>query len=916
MKKTFPLILFFCILGSGLSCFAQNSFGTTSSSNSKINPSFPDSLIQNLNSVNQKERLNIWQTFIEDFKASEASLYELAVLTACDEAKSILSADSAAIWCFEQKMSLKRSYRYSGDVKKALEILVREKDYVDSLAASNNGTHILQALWHSAAAHYYYMDSDTELTIKHMLKSKELYHKNGEFGKDFQIHSRLGATKSWAGRLEEALVDYTIADSIGRNNANIAQRSKIYLKYKIGLLHSQMDNREAANNYYQAALANSELLPKINLIRVKLDYYNNLCWMGKSVQALEGFNNLESQIDTTINTHLGTLYNSYANCLVRSGQFDKAMIYNDKFLSYRSDDFEKRQEEQIAEMQTKFEVRDKEAKIKELELETANAKTKFRLRVLFITLIAVGTLLFLLYRNRVNQKQIKAERNRDRQISQNRDRLFSSITHDIRTPLALMMAPLERIGNLTDDKNIQADVKLARRNGSRLMELFNQILDWNKAEAKALILNNQVGRMDLSLSTLCNRFYQLALENNINFKHSINVPNGQFSLDYDKIDKVLSNLISNSVKFCEAGQTIQLDIFYRENNNDSFLEINCKDNGPGISLKDQEKLFDRYYQGEHGKIKGGTGIGMALVKELVGLMKGSITLDSSPNKGVNFALTIPVKEVTDIMVSKPLDEKSLIENQKDEQILVLVVEDEPELLEFLNSVLTEDYKVVKAESANVGLAIASSRIPEIIISDWTLPDQTGGWLCKELSKNPLTSHIPVIVLTAHNIATYRELAFDAGAVAFMNKPFKIDILKKQINTILNQQKRMRLKWGAVGSEKASKEDKPPLDSFVQSVLECIENNLSDEYFGVEKMANLLHLNRVQLFRKLKNTIGKSPSQLIKEHRLNRSRELLRDTQKTVSEIAYEVGFSDPNYFSTAYKKHFNASPSDDRSLKS
>ncbi len=898
-----------------LSTFAALCFLlSTSASN------LPDTLLRKLNAKQGHDRLEIWVDWFNDFKATQATVFESATDDACHDAYSILDADSARYWCFQRKIHLVKKYRGNRNQINSHRVLQNLKPMVDSLAKANNGNHLMLAEWTHQLAYYYYSNEDMEIAVKEFKKTMSLYHKLGIYKKDFSLYRTIATSYSWNGNQTKGLEFYARADSIAQIDKSITFPQKMYLKYLLALASQQVDKKELAKTYYDQIMPHIDSLPDAD--RIRIDYLDNMCSLGKQSEAIVKFEELLERLNLNAEdeiSDLTQLYNKYSSCLVAAGELSKAWKANRAFLKMNEDDFERKRNKELLEWQIKHETQEREADIIALELEKESNQNKFKLRLALVSLLGVfglGVLAFLLYRNKTKQRQTILQKEKVEEIAENRDRLFSSITHDIRTPLALIMGPLERIESKTTDPSIKTDVHLAQRNSKRLMELFNQILDWNKAESKAMILNNQVGQLALTLNALCSRFAQQASEQNIIFKNQIDLPKGQYAVDYDKMDKILSNLIGNAIKFCDHGQQVELQAKIEKRGNDSFLNLEVIDNGPGISKEDQENLFNRFYQGEQGKIKGGTGIGMALVKELIGIMKGEIHLTSDTVKGAHFQVSLPIQEVADLEIAAmdSTNEEKFKEKPVEGKPLILVVEDEPELLEFLSSALVGDYEVEKAGSTNVGLSIAVSRIPDIIISDWTLPDNNGGWLCKELRKNPLTSHIPVLILTAHATDAHQQEAFDAGAVAWMQKPFKLDTLQRQLTTILQQQVRVRLQWSSSRNlgESVTDEVQAPVDPFIKEVMSRIEENYGDEFYSVEKMAEQLLLSRIQLFRKIKNLTGESPSVLLKVHRMEKAKKMLQEPGRSVSEIAFAVGFSDPSYFSKVYKKHFNSSPTQDQ----
>jgi signal transduction histidine kinase/DNA-binding response OmpR family regulator len=877
-----------------------------------------DSILMEIEQVPVEGRMGAWKTCFRN--AGKEDLPNLRPLLdrAFKNAEEIVGRDSAIIWkLYLQSYFVGKFQRY-GKVKISTEILDDMKITADSLTATKGSTHYVLVEWYYRLGRFSYMQSDMEKADEYFKKALELNKgiKNGRT--DFFIYRSIGLMKSYMEEFEEAKDAYSKADSL-LSNAKISTADKYGFFYTKGYLHYEMGELEQAESYYRKVIDSLHFFGTAFQHRVQTDYGTTLCSLGKIDECVRYFEKLRPIVEKdSLNATMLNFSEEYSEALVLAGRNKEAKDWIVKTRIYYMNIQEARRNDEVQEWQTKYETKKKEGQIQLLEQE----KTISQIRLVIISLIAlfgIGILSFLIYRNKNKRNQLALQLDLDRQLAENRDRLFSSITHDIRTPLALMLAPLERAENNVVDKVTKSDIQLARRNGKRLMELFNQILDWNKVEARALKLNPQVGQLGFTFKSLCERYEQQAIEKGVIFNQKIKMPKGQFLLDYDKLDKIISNLVGNAIKFCEPGQEVTLRVDFEKMDSKYSLALGVSDQGPGIAADEQKELFERYVQGAQGKLKGGTGIGLALVKELVEMMKGDIELQSEIGKGATFKVNIPIEMIDEMSVSR-------LQNQGDSSLthhatsnsdkaLILVIEDEPELLEFLRSALSSDYDVEIANSTSTGLNIAINRIPEIIISDWTLPDHNGGWLCQQVAKNELTAHIPVMILTAHDNDTNQKEAFGSGAVAWMNKPFQMDTLKRQLKTILMQQQRAQKLWRSTAVPESVSDKKieqaETVDPFMQKVIHVIEENYMDENFSVEKMAEALFLSRVQLFRKIKSITGSSASKMINELRLKKARTLLRESGKSVSEVTFLVGFADPSYFGKAYKQYFSVSPSQD-----
>ena len=874
-----------------------------------------DSILLVIEKVSDDKKLDKWIDWFSDISKEELPLAYQALDQAYVDALRIIGQDSAMFWLFNRQSSFVSEFQKYGKGDVSVQILDQMKKVAESL--SQDSPHWTLMEWYYRLGHFHYIQTDMEKAEEFYNEALGISRELGDTKMSFTINKNMGLMKSFMGDSEIAARYLNVADSL-LDHVDISDVEKYSFYYNKAYIHNSSGQYGLANNYFSQVLDSIHLFPKTFQSRVHTDYASNLCSMGKIDDCLRYLEKLRPIFEKdNLDATMVTFGEEYTEALMLAGRFEEGQEWVVKTRIYYMNIQEDRRNDKMQEWQTKYETEKKEDQIQLLEQEKIISQTRL-IMISLGALFGIGILSFFVYWNKNKRKQLALQLDLDRQVAESRDRLFSSITHDIRTPLALMLAPLERAENNVIDSVTKSDIQLARRNGKRLMELFNQILDWNKVEAKALRLNPQVGQLEFIFKSLGERYEQQAIEKGVIYNQEMKMPKGQFLLDYDKLDKILSNLIGNAIKFCEPGQGVTLNGDFEKKDNQYSLSLIVRDQGPGIALDEQKELFERYVQGTQGKLKGGTGIGLALVKELVEMMNGEIVLQSELGKGAIFMVNIPIEMLDEAQMSispkyEGLSSSSVDENS--EKTLILVVEDEPELLEFLRSALSSDYAVEIANSTTTGLNIAINRIPEIIISDWTLPDYNGGWLCKQVAENELTAHIPVMILTANNSDANQKEAFDSGAVAWMNKPFQIDTLKRQLKTILKQQQRAQNLWKSVSTSENINdkqiEQVETVDPFMKKVLNVIDENYKDENFSVEKMAEALFLSRVQLFRKIKSITGSSASKMINEFRLKKARKLLQESGKSVSEVTFLVGFADPSYFGKAYKQYFSVSPSHD-----
>lgn len=874
-----------------------------------------DSILQEIGQLEGEEKLDKWKWWMMNPTKDDLPFRLPMIDKAYEDAIDIVGKDSAMVWSFYLQSEILRGIHSFGQGSFGPILLDSMKNISDSLTSIKGFTHYTLGDWYYLLGQFYYMQVDMDKAEEFLKKAIEVSQKVKNDAALFRVYRSICLMKSYLGSYAEAKKASMSADSL-LNFVDIPVKEEYRFYHAKAYMYNYFGEYDLADSFYLKVIDSLHLFSFRSQARIQTDYGSNLCLMGRVDECVQYFERLKPVFEKEkFDGVMLTFSEEYSEALILAGRYKEAKDWSAWARVYYYNIQEARRNDQIQEWQAKYEASEKEAKIQLLEQQKQTTQSRL-INLALLALFSIGILSFFIYRNRNQKRQLALQLERDREIAANRDRLFSSITHDIRTPLSLMMAPLERVEKKISDDSAISDIQLARRNGKRLMELFNQILDWNKAEAKALRLNAQVGQLDFTFDALSKRFEQQAKEKAVNFSQKIEMPQGQFLLDYDKLDKILSNLIGNAIKFCDPKTGVQLAAHVDHKEEHHTLILKVSDQGPGIAPTEQKHLFQRFVQGEQGKLKGGTGIGLALVKELVALMKGEIQLDSEKGKGTTFEVRLPIEWIDEEPVESLLQSKNYPSYQEIESVRkpsLLIVEDEPELLNFLKTALSEDYEVSIANSTTTGLNLAISRIPEIIISDWTLPDNNGGWFCRQIGANELTAHIPILILTAHSSDRNQKEALDAGAIAWMNKPFDLEVLKIQLDTILQQQHRVQKNWtnkiapGKLPEEKTIEK----VDPFMQKVLDVIEVNYQDEHFSVEKLAGQLFLSRIQLFRKVKNITGRGPSKLINEYRLKKGQQLLKQSPSSIAEVAFQVGFSDPNYFGRVYKEYFNVTPSQD-----
>ena len=508
---------------------------------------------------------------------------------------------------------------------------------------------------------------------------------------------------------------------------------------------------------------------------------------------------------------------------------------------------------------------------------------------------------------------------------------FENISHEFRTPLTLILGPVKKMLSEENSAKYKKEFTRVIKNAERLLNLINQILDLSKIETGNYKLSICNGDVAAFINSVAKSFYPAAEQKNIEYSLISKPENIPGYFDPDKLEKILTNLLSNAFKFTRDGGSISVEVtgkFEKE------VEIKIRDTGIGIPQDQIEKIFDRFYQVNRLSEEDtpGTGIGLALVKELIELHHGKISVDSTEGKGSQFMFTIPLAKENYVSVnitgsSFDLTEYKL-ENYKlplesepsngnidriyqDKEQIILVVEDNTDVRNFITENLAKNFRVLESGDGEEGWENALVSIPDLIISDIRMPKLDGIDLCKKLKFDERTSHIPVILLTAKAEEHDKLKGLNVGADDYITKPFDYNELNARINNLILQRTKLRKKFSSQITLQPKDISITSADErFLNKVMDLIENNISDSSLNVKKLSDEIGMSRVQLFRKLKALTDQSVVDFIRSMRLKRALKLLENSSGNISEIAYNVGFNNPAYFSECFRKQFGKLPSE------
>ncbi|MCU0352363.1 MAG: ATP-binding protein [Cytophagales bacterium] len=502
------------------------------------------------------------------------------------------------------------------------------------------------------------------------------------------------------------------------------------------------------------------------------------------------------------------------------------------------------------------------------------------------------------------------ETRKTKELNEFKSRFYANITHEFRTPMTVILGLCDHLLGQPRDKMAQS-VAMIKRNGEQLLELVNEILALSKAETDQLPGNRQTGDLVLYLRYLAESFRPLCQVKSVTLAFRSSVPPCVVAYDAGKWKSIVSNLLSNALKFTPATGRITVELARIESGK---LRLRVTDSGVGIPADDLPHVFERYFQADNQSGQTGTGIGLALVKEYVHAMQGEVAVESRWGGGTTFTVTVPLSSVEEVPIALPEvpPVEAILENDNDgEKPVVLVVEDNADVAHYVQLCLQEHYAVISAKNGQIGLETARQQIPDVVVSDVMMPERDGYELCGQLKADELTNHIPVVLLTAKAAHEHRLEGLAQGADAYLTKPFDCRELVLTCNKLIDLRRTLREKyrrnWDVAATAEAIAEPTVP-DPFLVRLREAVEARLDDGTFGPTQLAEAVHLSRSQLHRKLKAVAGVSAAHFIRNVRLGHARILLQTTQRNVSEIAYAVGFDDPNYFTRVFTETVGTQP--------
>jgi len=765
-----------------------------------------------------------------------------------------------------------------------------------------------------------------DISIDYYKESAELFKSLKDTIKESQVYQNLGAIYAENNQLQEAKKYLNIAIKSFTIQSDTIELIPCFIN--LGEVYRKENKLDSAIFYFRKSLNFSKIsgsivdsvyaqyfLGKLYLLKNDLELAKPLL---ASVYEQLNKNNEIVPID-----ELSEINKTFALYYQKIGDSNQAILNLNKAEALEI-------ENKI--IQTTKEINQLKVLQLEKEKKLVQNRSRWTMNISIAGFLGSILLLFAFYRSYKHKKEANRLLS---EMDELKNRLYSNITHELRTPLTLILGPLEQmLSSETEKIPSRKQVKMMRKNADSLLGLVNQMLDLSKIDAKNMKLELVEADINKFLRTRFAAFASLAEQKSINYHCSLLNEKNIRIFDSQKLEKIVNNLLSNAIKFTPKNGEISC---YANFNQPNSLELIVQDDGKGISNDELGKIFDRFHQANTNDdiINIGTGIGLSLTKELVELMHGKIIVESEPGTGSKFTVTLPLG--TEHLVS---DEFQMIQNlntkirkntelseaqdiaeeynniqdshrEKQDLPLVLIVEDNIDIREFVAESLSDSFIIEKAGNGKTGLKRAIKKIPDLVITDIVMPKMDGIELCNNLKTDERTSHIPVVMLTGKTGIENRLQGLENGADAYLTKPFNIKELHLQVSNLIEQRQKLRERFTRdLRLEPKDIAVTSADEKFIMRAMEIIEKNMGNSEFEVRQFQDEMYMSRMQLFRKIKALTNQTPGEFIRTIRLKRAASLLKQNFGNIAQITYEVGFNNPSYFARCFKDLFGELPSD------
>ncbi|GJH39481.1 sensor histidine kinase [Capnocytophaga sp. HP1101] len=604
------------------------------------------------------------------------------------------------------------------------------------------------------------------------------------------------------------------------------------------------------------------------------------------------------------------------------------------------------QTEQIAQKQAKIE--DINNQLNESVIQHTNQRTLFYISITAIVLITILLAIAIrAYRtkSRANQQleqqneeikrqaaELQLQKERLEEISAQLEEatqakllFFTNISHEFKTPLSLILGPVQTLlAHNSLPKEEQDLLFLIKKNSNRLLHLISEVIEFRSYENGKLQMYFTKGNLKHFLTELNSFFSDRIKQKKLNFQFVAEDTSFEMAFDKEKVEKIYFNLLSNALKFTPEEGTITVSL---EKDGETAV-LRVFNSGSYIPEDKQSEVFEHFYK--INPDSEGSGIGLALVQALVAAHNGTISVESTEGEGTTFSIRLPfaqeqlttkavydssyIETHLDLLPSLPAPAEKLklpVAGQSSEKPTVLVVEDNEDMCQFIRYILSDDYDLIEAENGEEGFEMAKKHLPDVVISDVMMPKTDGFDLCQLIKTNVATNHIPVILLTAYALDEQKQVGFESGADAYIAKPFNVKLLKTRVRKLIENRKKIRETFSNFLLNETKQETLGKVEQqFITDFTHYVENSIANPELNIDEIADALGLSRSNLYRKIKSLTDYSPNELIRTIRVKYAKQLLNTQAKSISEVAYEVGFSSPSYFAKCFKDFYNESPTE------
>ena len=803
--------------------------------------------------------------------------------------------------------------------------------------------------------------------IEYFLQSLEYFEELGDDSKIGIALMHLGHTFELAGSYEQAL-EY-LKRSLDLNIRIGNKFNEAWSLVNIGVAYSRLNKIDTALIYYERSLEISEKIKDQRLILTNLDNIGGKYSLKKDFEKANYYLQRAYKLSEMSGVNSRTVYitGNLAENYLYMGLLDSAKMFGEKQLELATNSgliseqkvayyilaqiydslndqesakralqdyiivndsiFNEEKSMQIEELRESYESEKKELTI--INLEKEKNLERFRRNTFAgfaIIVLVIGGLLY--YNQRIKIRKNKELLKKEQEVDQLKSQFFANITHEFRTPLTLILGPIEMMKSEAINPKIHQHLDIMKMNALRLLDLINQLLELSKLESGSLKLKATEGNIIPVIKGIVMSFESIAETKQIELTTESAEDEINIYYDREKLEKVLINLLSNAIKFTPDKGHIHVELLKMGSN----LEIHVLDSGLGIPKEDLDFIFDRFYQSDNTSGYAGTGIGLALARQLIELHHGSIRVKSEEGHGTEFIIQLPmgnthlaVSEIESNDIGEDLSDSIAAENHPAEEVLIkeilegdegiaqkpllLLIEDNLDVRNYIVEILEPDFELLQANNGEEGIDLSVKTIPDIIISDVMMPGKDGYEVCASLKQNEKTSHIPIILLTAKVSSEDKIQGLENQADDYVTKPFVPKELLVRVHNLIDSRRKLREKFQRELILKPNEVSLNSIDEqFIKRLLKIMEEHIGDEKFGVEQLAREVGMSRSQIHRKMIALSNQSPNHFIRTFRLTRAMELIKKKTATASEIAYQVGFSSPSYFTKCFREAYGYPP--------